>query len=306
MISATFSSNIWKWCLLWVTWLSTQAKVTGLPTKVRLVDLSRVEVPYGDAWKWQQSLLEYQMSVQDTKPSNSDDIAGHVLLMQHKSVYTLGSQTQNDWLRKTSVHPDLEYETFQVERGGEATYHGPGQLVLYPVIDLNYFQKDINLYLRRLEETVINTARDFSITAGRVEGLTGVWVGDSKISAIGIKLRRWVTMHGLSLNINPDIRYFDNIVPCGITNKAIGRLIDMNGDANIGNTANSLLLNFQREFEVEYLHDLPSNYKGETGMRDATKESNYKFQNYSDYQQACMNYLDYMVTSTCKEEDHNN
>ena len=243
------------------------------------------------------------MNLQDAKSTiPSDNIAGHVLLMQHKSVYTLGSQTQDDWLRNTRTHSDLKYETYQVERGGEATYHGPGQLVLYPIIDLNYFHKDINLYLRRLEETVINTAKDMDITAGRQEGLTGVWVGDSKISAIGIKLRRWVTMHGLSLNINPDIRYFDNIVPCGITNKVVGRLVDLNSDANIANTAICLLQNFQREFEVEYLHDFPEEYIREIEKHATVIGSNSKSQIHADcdYQQTCFRYLDGMVNGEVK------
>ena len=167
---------------------------------------------------------------------------------------------------------NLEYETFVIERGGQATYHGPGQLVLYPIIDLTFFEKDINAYLRGLEQVVINTAAEFGVQAHRVEGLTGVWVGDEKISAIGklvtssnseivnlkkfnfsgIKLRRWVAMHGLSLNVSPDLRYFDNIVPCGIKNKSIGSLSSMNPKATINSVSNVLLREFADVFNIQY------------------------------------------------------
>ena len=290
------ATRLWLWfCVLGASLAVPKGTGTGAASKVRLVDLSRVEVPYGTAWKWQQSLLEHHMKLQDTDNSG---ILGHVLLMQHKSVYTLGSQTQDDWLRERNKHADLEYETFEVERGGQATYHGPGQLVMYPIIDLNYFERDINLYLRSLEETVIKTAEDFGITAQRQEGLTGVWVGDSKISAIGIKLRRWVTMHGLSLNVDPDLRYFDNIVPCGITNKAIGRLVDLNDNVNIENAADGLLSNFQHEFGVKLVDEFTDrgnsisvDARNGRNSQDDTRES-------KEYQQRCMKYLDALVLST--------
>ena len=276
-----------------------QVIVFGLSGKMKLLDLSRVEVPYGTAWKWQQSLLDLHMNLQDGVSSDSDGIVGHLLIMQHKSVYTLGSQTQDDWLHKTNKHWNLEYETFHVERGGQATYHGPGQLVMYPIMDLNYFERDINLYLRGLEDIVIHTVKDFGVNACRQEGLTGVWVGDKKISAIGIKLRRWVTMHGLSLNVNPDIRYFDNIIPCGITDKAVGRLVDFNSSANIVNTANGLLSKFQQEFDVEYTHDFPFDFQAE--KEDIVQNYGINTGSKDDYQECCVRYLDNLVAEQNKK-----
>ena len=222
---------------------------------LKLVDLSRIEVPYARGWEWQRRLLQHHMKLQEIK---GNALAGHVLVMQHKSVYTLGSQTEADWLRTFHGEEDaggnkLVYDTFEVERGGQATYHGPGQLVMYPIMDLNFFEKDINLYLRGLEQTVINVARNYEIESGRVEGLTGVWVGDSKISAVGIKLRRWITMHGLSLNVNPDMRYFDKIVPCGINDKAVGSLSAFNSSATIERVSKNLIEEFVNVFHVEFV-----------------------------------------------------
>jgi len=120
----------------------------------------------------------------------------------------------------------MRFETFKVDRAGQATYHGPGQLVLYPILDLHYFNRDINWFLRELEGVVIDTLDYFDIKGTRMkeDGLTGVWVEGEKISALGIKLRRWVTMHGISLNVCPDMRYFDNIIPCGISDRGVASM----------------------------------------------------------------------------------
>ena len=136
---------------------------------------------------------------------------GTLLLLQHPSVYTFGTATEGNsgpFDITTKEGDKLTYEVAYIERAGQATYHGPGQLVLYPIFDLNFFEKDINRYLRSLEQVVIDVCGDYNIPASRVDGLTGVWVkNDSlKVAAIGIKLRRWVTMHGLSLNVDPDMR----------------------------------------------------------------------------------------------------
>lgn len=130
----------------------------------------------------------------------------------------------------------LEYETHVVERAGQATYHGPGQLVLYPILDLNYWSKDINWYLRTLEDVAICALDCYCIRGERrrEEGHTGVWVGDSKVAALGIKISRWVTMHGMSLNVCPDMHYFENIVPCGISDKAVGSIVTLGSGQHVG------------------------------------------------------------------------
>lgn len=177
---------------------------------VQLLDLSKNYIPYNLAWEYQKRLLQYHMNQQ---AMSSTPLVGSLLVLQHSPVFTLGTGTQTD---SGPFHDKIEdengslvvsYDTIKVERAGQATYHGPGQLVLYPILDLNYFKKDINLYLRNLEQIVINTCADYDIKAGRVDGQTGVWIDNNvKISAIGIKLRRWVTMHGISVNVNPNLR----------------------------------------------------------------------------------------------------
>jgi lipoyl(octanoyl) transferase len=222
------------------------------------------EIPYSQSWRWQHALMEKQILQQDStcqlSPSGRRHV-GHLIALQHKSVYTLGTATTEGSGPFSKVLLDgsrLEYDTFHVERAGQATYHGPGQIVLYPIMDLSNFGKDINCYLRKLEDVVINTAKHYGVSAGRVDGLTGVWVGDSKIAAIGIKLRRWVTMHGLSLNVQPDMRYFENIIPCGISDKSVGSLHDINPSATVDNVLNVMLLEFSKVFDIEYRNDIPS------------------------------------------------
>lgn len=147
----------------------------------------------------------------------------------------------------------LAFDTYIVDRGGQTTYHGPGQIVLYPIMDLNYFEKDIHLYLRKLEEIIISTLQCVAISANPVSGLTGVWVGNDKIAAIGIKLKRWVSMHGLSLNYNPDMRYFQNIIPCGIRDRGVCSVVDYNPTVSIEEVSNILLEKFTASFGVTIL-----------------------------------------------------
>ena len=208
--------------------------MTGKKSFVNLIDLTDRCLPYSVAWEMQKQLMQNHIDAQEIVVSDrtAPPCVGTVILCQHSPVYTLGTATTAGSGPFSRTFPDgsvLEYETFNVERAGQATYHGPGQLVCYPIVDLTFFEKDINWYLRGLEQSVIDTLQRFDIPARRIvgDGLTGVWTSssdgsgkDSKIAALGIKLRRWVTMHGLSLNVKPDLRYFDNIVPCGISDES--------------------------------------------------------------------------------------
>jgi lipoyl(octanoyl) transferase len=141
-----------------------------------------------------------------------DEIGDILLLMEHPHVYTLGRGANEGFL----VAPPPSVPVYRVSRGGQVTYHGPGQLIAYPIIALEGPGRDIHLYLRKLESAVIKTLALYGIEAGQREKLTGVWVGRHKIASIGVGIRRWVTLHGLALNINCDLRFFDWIVPCGI------------------------------------------------------------------------------------------
>lgn len=204
---------------------------------------------YQEAWEYQETLFK---SVVDIKlvnrklPENEQLITpNHLLFVEHPHVYTLGkSGSENNLLLSEEGLREKEASYYKINRGGDITYHGPGQLVCYPIIDLDNFFTDIHKYLRLLEEAVILTLADYGINGGRVEKFTGVWIdfdkdrledfNPRKICAIGVKTSRWVTMHGLALNVNTDLSYFGNIIPCGIDDKAVtsitqelGKKIDM-------------------------------------------------------------------------------
>jgi lipoyl(octanoyl) transferase len=207
-----------------------------------IIYLGRLD--YGEALEVQTRLFNDNLAV---KKQNREVALGeqvptknYLIFCEHPHVFTLGKsgEAKNLLVKKEDL-PEIDASYYHVNRGGDITYHGPGQLIVYPVIDMENFFTDIHRYMRILEESVILTLRDFSIESGRIEGLTGVWIGQGdharKICALGVKTSRWVTLHGLALNINSDLRYFDYIVPCGITDKAvtsmekeIGKKVDLN------------------------------------------------------------------------------
>ncbi len=152
----------------------------------------------------------------------------HLFFVEHPHVYTLGKSGDiSNLLLDEEALKNVDAKYYAINRGGDITYHGPGQIVGYPIFDLDHFFTDIHKYLRYLEEAIILTLREYEISAGRIEGLTGVWLDahDSmkarKIAALGVKCSRWVTMHGFAFNVNADLNYFKNIIPCGITDKAV-------------------------------------------------------------------------------------
>lgn len=171
-------------------------------------------VPYGQAWEWQRS------QVAERKQNfHLDDI---LLLLEHPPVYTLGQGSNTKFLKfDPTTSP---WETVSIERGGEVTYHCPGQLVGYPILNLAYYQKDLHWYLRQLEEVLIQVLAVYGLVGTRIPGLTGVWVDGYKVAAIGIKVSRWITMHGFAFNVCPDLSGFERIVPCGIENRPVGSL----------------------------------------------------------------------------------
>ena len=185
--------------------------------KINIVDLGRID--YQTAWDFQK---EFHKKVQIGKEIDT------LFLLEHDPVYTLGKNANKNNLLE---QPESEVKVFNVERGGDITYHGPGQLVGYPILDLHHYQKNISWFMRTLEEILIETLSTFGIKANQRDGLTGVWVGDEKIGAQGVRISRWVTMHGFSLNVNTDLTYFDSIVPCGITNCGITSMKKIIGDS---------------------------------------------------------------------------
>ncbi|GAB2985345.1 lipoyl(octanoyl) transferase LipB [Mucilaginibacter puniceus] len=205
-------------------------------------------IDYKEAWDKQQAIFDntvkQKMALREKAIAYTDfdeDITSNYLVFcQHPHVYTLGNSGHPENLLLDDIslkEKDATY--YRINRGGDITYHGPGQIVCYPILDLDNFFTDIHLYLRKLEEAVILTLADYGLIAGRYQGYTGVWFDADnararKICAMGVRCSRWVTMHGLALNVNADLNYFKNIVPCGIDDKAVttmqnelGKIVDV-------------------------------------------------------------------------------
>lgn len=205
-------------------------------------------IDYKEAWDYQEKLFRATVDrkIQLRNGETTEQTENHILFCEHPHVYTLGKSGDKDHLLLNDASLKKNNATYyEINRGGDITYHGPGQLVVYPILDLDHFFSDIHKYLRFLEESVILTLAEYGITASRVDGLTGVWIdGDKptarKICAIGVKSSRWVTMHGIGFNVNSDLSYFSHIIPCGIQDKAVtsmeselGRKLDMQEIADV-------------------------------------------------------------------------
>ncbi|KAL6770239.1 LPL2 [Auxenochlorella protothecoides x Auxenochlorella symbiontica] len=201
---------------------NTQCSAKIQRKEVALYDYWDRIVPYEQAWSLQHRLLE---EVQAGMHG-----VGAVILLQHSPVYTLGAGSTIDHLRFDPSNPP--HPLFRTERGGEVTYHGPGQLVMYPILDLKQLTQDLHWYLRSLEEVAIRALEAVSGIEGKREpGRTGVWVDGRKLAAIGVRARRWVTCHGLALNVAPDLGPFSSIVPCGIAGREVGSVWEASREA---------------------------------------------------------------------------
>lgn len=186
-------------------------------------------IDYKEAWDYQEKLFKgtIDQKIRIRKGESDVPTEHYMLFCQHPHVYTLGKSGDKENLLLDDTGLKERHATYyEINRGGDITYHGPGQLVVYPILDLDHFFTDIHKYMRFLEEAVINTLAEYGIESGRVEGLTGVWIeGETerarKICAMGVKSSRWVTMHGIGFNVNSDLSYFSHIIPCGIDDKAV-------------------------------------------------------------------------------------
>ena len=170
--------------------------------KIQIRDLGLQ--PYWDVWQLQK---EMQLKRID------DELDDTLILVEHDPVYTLGKNADKNHLLQSR---NKSVDVFNIERGGDITFHGPGQLVGYPILDLSNYKKSVSWYMRILEHITIDVLEEYGIKAKRTEGLIGVWVGDEKIAALGVRISRWVTMHGFAINVNPDLSFYDGIIPCGI------------------------------------------------------------------------------------------
>jgi len=198
-------------------------------------------ISYSEAWTWQQQLVQ-QRRVDPRLP----DI---LILLEHPPVYTLGQGGSREFLKFNSDVVDLP--VYRVERGGEVTYHAPGQVVGYPILNLRYYQQDLHWYLRQLEEVLIRTLAEYGLSGERIPGLTGIWLKGYKVAAIGIKVSRWVTMHGFALNVCPDLAGFQRIVPCGIADRPVGSLAQFVPDIDPLQVRQKLVSAFVEVFPVK-------------------------------------------------------
>lgn len=230
---------------------------------VRFRDLGLAD--FKNCWDYQEKLLAEATRV---KTKNKQDGLGllpenNLLFVEHPHVYTLGkSGTEENLLVSASLLESIGAQFYKINRGGDITYHGPGQLVGYPVFDLEQFFTDIHKYMRYLEEAVIRTLAEWGIESGRYPGYTGVWLDPDKeekarkICAMGVKCSRWITMHGFALNVNPDLSYFEHIVPCGIREKEVTSMArELGFTPEMQKVKARMLYHLAEVFEFEYISE---------------------------------------------------
>ena len=230
--------------------------------KITLQDLGNKD--YKATWDYQEELFKeiVDLKIQYRREETTIDTPNYFLYVEHPHVYTLGKSGDFSNLLLSEKQLEAKGATFyKINRGGDITYHGPGQIVGYPILDLENFFTDIHKYLRFLEEAIILTLAEYNISSSRSEGETGVWLGVGtpfarKICAMGVRASRWVTMHGFALNVNADLGYFDNIIPCGIKGKAVTSLNVELGVESVDETEvkAKILKHFAHLFEAQILH----------------------------------------------------
>ena len=230
--------------------------------KIILRDIGKSS--FSDAWEYQEDIFKkiIDQKIKNRSNENKMETNNFLIITEHDPVYTIGkSGNISNLLLNDDEMKTQGIEFYKINRGGDITYHGPGQIMGYPIIDLDNFFTDINLYLRKLEEVIINTLKSYDLEGFTIKGETGVWVKDNnglskKVCAFGIRASRWVTMHGFSFNVNPELNYFKNIIPCGITDKGVtsvselkNRIIEMNEIKQI------LYKNFAESFSAKLVFE---------------------------------------------------
>ena len=227
--------------------------------KVQLIDLGNKD--YKETWEFQEELFQQivDLKIQNRRENTRLPTSNFLLFVEHPHVYTLGKSGDLSNLLLSEKQLEAKGATFyKINRGGDITYHGPGQIVGYPILDLENFFTDIHKYLRFLEEAIILTLAEYGLKATRSEGETGVWfdVGTPfarKICAMGVRASRWVTMHGFALNVNANLGYFDNIIPCGIKGKAVTSMhAELGKEINEQEVKQKFVKHFENLFEADF------------------------------------------------------
>ncbi len=199
----------------------------------------------------------YELQLELIKKRAAGEIPDTLILVEHPPVFTIGSSgtdehisVSRDFLESSGI------EVYETNRGGDITYHGPGQIVAYPILNLKEHKQDLHWLLRQYEEVTIRLLEEYGITARRIDGLTGVWVGDEKITAIGVGVRRWVSYHGFAFNVNPNLEHFSYIIPCGIRDKGVTSLSKLQGEEmDMDEMRKKVIKYFAEVFEMEVLED---------------------------------------------------
>ncbi|MDX2256657.1 MAG: lipoyl(octanoyl) transferase LipB [Pseudanabaenaceae cyanobacterium bins.39] len=211
-------------------------------------------IPYLTAWQWQKELVAERKQAKRA----GTDLPDVLILLEHPTVYTLGQGSSLEFLKFSPDDPHIECH--RIERGGEVTHHAIGQLVAYPILNLDHHQRDLHWYLRQLEEVIIQVLAKFGVTSQRIQGFTGVWINQAgqmhKIAQVGIKVSQWITMHGFALNICMDLSGFDQIVPCGITDCRVCNLNQLVSNIDMSQVRMAIAQSFSDIFNLE-LKEVP-------------------------------------------------
>jgi lipoyl(octanoyl) transferase len=218
-------------------------------------------ISYGIAWQLQQQLV--------AERRQNAELADVFILLEHPPVYTLGQGASLSYLKFDLAHP--QHELFRVERGGEVTYHCPGQLVGYPILNLRHHRQDLHWYLRELEAMLIETLAVYGLKGERKSGFTGVWIKECKVAAIGIKVSRWITMHGFALNVCPDLEGFQHIVPCGIVDKPVGSLVNFIPGLQVNEVSAVVAAIFGQQFNVKLVPAQLNCYQSDLAVEALSK-----------------------------------
>ena len=230
--------------------------------KIILRDIGKSS--FSDAWEYQEDIFKkiIDQKIKNRSNENKMETNNFLIITEHKPVYTIGkSGNISNLLLNDDEMKTQGIEFYKINRGGDITYHGPGQIMGYPIIDLDNFFTDINLYLRKLEEVIINTLKSYDLEGFTIKGETGVWVKDNnglskKVCAFGIRASRWVTMHGFSFNVNPELNYFKNIIPCGITDKGVTSVSELkNRNIEMNEIKQILYKNFAESFSAKLVFE---------------------------------------------------
>ncbi len=211
---------------------------------LRYSDIGMID--YNEAWELQKNLFNQRLN---------NEINDTLILLEHNHTYTLGKTADRNHLTSSDEYRhENGISVYEIDRGGDITYHGPGQIVGYPIIDLKNWQEDTHKYLRALEEVIILTCNDYGIEASRNPSYTGVWIENRKIAAIGIKVSRWITMHGFAFNVNTDLSFFNGIIPCGISDKEVTSLQkELKHGINIHDVKSKIVKHFVNLFNYSEL-----------------------------------------------------